>query len=99
MQNFLIEDTAARPQTAFGPAQQPRSRTNKVVVVALACACIGLVLLQTQAGASSLAAFTGVPLARAPIDPANPGVAAVPSAIPAQSAEGCRSGEPKMFIF
>jgi hypothetical protein len=111
MQNFVIEDAAARQQqteifrrgqTAFGPARQPaRSRTSKVLVTALVSACAGLLLLQTQAGASSLAMFTGMPMVRTPVaDPAKPGVATVPSAIPAETAHACRTGgAPKAFIY
>jgi len=100
MQNFLIEDAAAgRGRTAFGPSRPVRSRTNRVLVTALVCAVGGFLLLETQAGASSLAAFTGVPMGRA--DPkSSAAIQGVPSAIPASAAESCRTGPgPKMFIY
>jgi hypothetical protein len=64
-------------------------------VSVLVCACAGLLLLQTQAGASSLAAFTGMPMVRAPV-----GDSAQVPAIPASTDNACRTGAaPKMFIY
>jgi hypothetical protein len=92
MQNFLIED-GARGRTAFGPARPARSRTNRVLGAALVCGVCGLLLLQTQAGGSSLAMFTGMPMG------ADTKSSAAVSAIPA-STESCRSGTgPTMFIY